>query len=227
GAKVSVYADSSGSNLLASTTTDGNGSYTVSRVVWSTSSPAFGKTADYTTIYIQVTHDDYATSDLTAVKIVSDSTNGSQGDVQLTRTRFTMPTFSGRVTSYNSEKYKESGDDDYDDYPVWLCYKDDDGNFVRYSASSAETYTTSSALATYDTTTTYTHGNFAGLGGSTIKWEGTQGDNGYAESTVYIVFDYNKDLSISTGDTYATVTIQSGTDTYTVSYNNFTGEISD
>ncbi|MCR4677098.1 MAG: hypothetical protein K5634_07765 [Sphaerochaetaceae bacterium] len=230
-AKVSVYSDSSASNLLASTTTDSNGAYTVSRIVWESSNPKYGKTADYTTIYIKVTHDDFADSSIIPVTIVSDSTNDSQGYVELTRTRYDMPVFSGRVAEINTSasNYTQSFDSTYDEKNVWLCYKNG-SDFVRYADSTAQVYTTSAQVASYDTSSTYSHGNFSALGGTRIKWEATPGDDNYANMTVYIVFDAQDSGAdgfgeISTGDKYAAVVIQSGTDAYTVVYSSFTGTI--
>ncbi len=224
-AKVSVYSDSNGTNLMASTTTDANGAYTVRRIVWESSNPAFGKTADYTTIYIKVTHDDFEDSALIPVTIISDSTNDSQGSVELTRIRFPMPVFSGRVTSTTSTDYIES---EYDDLPVYLCYKDETG-YKRFAASSAKVYTTSAQVASYDSSTTFSHGNFSNLGGSTIKWEATPDENNYASMTVYLIFDHGGDLTedsegcfvLDSQDLIAEVVIQSGTQSYQVSYNSF------
>ncbi len=220
-AKVYVYSDSNGTALMASTRTDANGAYTVSRVVWESQNPDFGKTADYATIYIRVTHDDFESSSLIPVTIISDSTNDSLGDVELVRKYFPMPVFSGRVTPTESNS---ATDESYDYLPVWLCYKDGE-DFVRFVDDSAQVNTTSTQLASYDANSKYSHGNFSNLGGSRIRWEGSVDEHNYASTIVYIVFDANRSLSIDSGDTYADVVVQSGKDAYQVTYNEFTGTI--
>lgn len=56
------------------TTTDAEGSFVISNIVWKESSPDFGKDADYTTIYLLYYHENYGlTKDQTV--ITSDSTS--------------------------------------------------------------------------------------------------------------------------------------------------------
>ena len=64
------------SSYVGRTTTANDGTFTISRLVWETTSPAFGKTADYRDIFLTFHHDDYGLkTNKTTVTIVSDSTN--------------------------------------------------------------------------------------------------------------------------------------------------------
>jgi ribosomal protein S9 len=71
----------SSSSYVGRTTTAEDGTFTISRLVWETASPAFGKTADYRDIYFIFNHEDYGLHvNSTPVTIVSDSTNTNMVD---------------------------------------------------------------------------------------------------------------------------------------------------
>jgi len=188
-AKVFVYDSPSLEEPIASTRTNANGDYTVNRIVWKTGKGAFGKTADYHTVYIYVEHEDFEIkADYVKAKIISDSTNAGMADVEMTRVRYTVPSFSGRITS----DIDASVTSDYDEVEVWLCYKED-GNYVRFTDSEAKTATAFTQTGS-DSSPWYMHGGFSGLGGGNMKYSKTD----YPE--LWVVADLNKDGTISTGD---------------------------
>ena len=63
-------------NYYGHTSTDDNGNFTISNIVWKAEKPEFGKDADYTTIYLLFYHENYGlTKDSTV--ITSDSTSNT------------------------------------------------------------------------------------------------------------------------------------------------------
>jgi len=196
GAKVLVYDNTSFSEAIGSARTDANGNYTVSKIVWKTTNPKYGKSADTHTVYIKVIHEDFEmSSDYITARLVSDSTNSGMADVMMEKTRYTVPSFSGRITT-------DPADADIppvagkDEVPVYLAYKEDNGSYVRFTDDEAVTYTTWTQIGT-DMTPQYIHGNFTGLGGGNMKYAVAD----YPE--VYVVADMDKDGEVGTGDKVA------------------------
>jgi hypothetical protein len=169
GAKILVYDDTSFSEPIGSARTDANGNYSVSKIVWKTKDPKFGKTADNHTVYVKVTHEDFEMKDayITA-RIVSDSTNIGMADVEMTKTRYTVPVFSGRIIAVDDAD-KDSPSTEYDGVPVYLAYKNSDDQYIKFTNDEAVTYTTSVQVGT-DYNPYYIHGTFAGLGGGNMKY---------------------------------------------------------
>ena len=167
GAKVLVYDDTSFSEVIGSARTDANGNFTVSKIVWKTTSPKYGKTADSHTVYIKVTHEDFEmSSDYITARLVSDSTNSGMADVKMTKTRYTVPSFSGRIVSAASDK--DTPVTANDGVAVYLAYKDG-SDYVRFDDDEAVVYTTGIQMGT-DYSPYYVHGNFTGLGGGNMKY---------------------------------------------------------
>lgn len=168
GAKVLVYDNTSFTEVIGSARTDANGNFTVSKIVWKTTSPKYGKTADNHTVYIKVTHEDFEmTSDYITARLVSDSTNSGMADVQMTKTRYTVPTFSGRIVEAATENNLPVSDA-YDGVPVYLAYKDG-SEYVKFDDDEAVVYTNGIQMGT-DYSPYYVHGNFTGLGGGNMKY---------------------------------------------------------
>ncbi len=66
------------SMIKGSTTTDANGNFTISALIWNSTSPVFGKTADVKEIYFLFYHELYGLQkNHFAVRIYSDATNSS------------------------------------------------------------------------------------------------------------------------------------------------------
>ena len=170
GAKILVYDSTSFSEAIGSARTDANGNFTVSKIVWKTTDPKFGKTADNHTVYIKVTHEDFEMKDeyITA-KIVSDSTNSGMADVEMTKTRYTVPTFSGRIVDAGVDNDKAFVED-YDGVPVYLAYKNSDNQYIKFTNDEAVVYTNGVQMGT-DYSPYYIHGTFAGLGGGDMKYK--------------------------------------------------------
>lgn len=61
-------------NYYGHTSTDTNGNFTISNIVWKSDKPEFGKDADYTTIYLLFYHENYGLTKGSTV-ITSDSTS--------------------------------------------------------------------------------------------------------------------------------------------------------
>jgi len=193
GAKILVYDSTSFAEPIGSARTDANGNYTVSKIVWKTTDPKYGKTADNHTVYIKVTHEDFEMNDdyITA-RIVSDSTNSGMADVEMKKTRYTVPTFSGRITSGQASGAAVPPSAD-DEVPVYLAYKDEDDAFQIFPDDEAVVYTTWTQMGT-ETTPLYIHGNFTGLGGGNMKYAVAE------YPAVYVVADMNRDGKVNTGD---------------------------
>lgn len=196
GAKVLVYDNTSFTEVIGSARTDANGNFTVSKIVWKTTSPKYGKTADNHTVYIKVTHEDFEmTSDYITARLVSDSTNSGMADVKMTKTRYTVPTFSGRITADPADTGVPpvAGKDEV---PVYLAYKQDNGSYERFTDDEAVVYTTWTQIGT-DMTPQYIHGNFTGLGGGNMKYAVAD----YPK--VYVVADIDNDGEVGAGDRVA------------------------
>jgi len=196
GAKILVYDSSSFTEVIGSARTDANGNFTVSKIVWKTTDPKFGKTADNHTVYIKVTHEDFEMKDayITA-RIVSDSTNSGMADVEMKKTRYTVPVFNGRIVEGNAD-YAKPFVETSDEIPVYLTYEGEDGRYTRFTDVEATVSTTGNNIGT-DTTPYYKHGNFAGLGGGNMKYVLAD----YPE--VYILADMNADGAVGSGDKVA------------------------
>ena len=209
GAKVLVYDNASCSEVIGSARTDANGNFTVSKIVWKSSNPKYGKTADTHTVYIKVTHEDFEMADdyITA-SLVSDSTNSGMADVKMTKVRYTVPVFRGRIDSHTSDDSPIS--ETYDEVPVYICTKDGE-DYVRFTDTEA-TVTTSGNQA--GDLAIFTHGHFEGLGGGDMK---------YAKDTVvYIAADMDRDGEIGAGDLVSKLSYRiDESTTYTLSAGNF------
>ena len=142
GAKILVYDNTSFSEVIGSARTDANGNFTVSKIVWKSSNPKYGKTADNHTVYIKVSHEDFEMkNEYITASLISDSTNSGMADVEMTKVRYTVPTFSGRIVAVNdTDKAKAVTDDD--GVPVYLAYKDSNNNYVKFTNDEAVVYTT-------------------------------------------------------------------------------------
>lgn len=80
-----TFNPSTGGNYIPITSTDGQGRFTIGKLLWKTDKPEFGKTADYQDIYLLYFHPDYGlVKEPTRVTVVSDSNNSSR--VQTTMT---------------------------------------------------------------------------------------------------------------------------------------------
>ena len=187
GAKILVYEDTSFSEVIGSGTSDDRGNFTVSKIVWKTTSPKYGKTADVHTVYIKVTHEDFEmSSDYITARLVSDSTNPGMADVKMEKVRYTVPVFRGRIDSNTSDASPIS--ETYDEVPVYICSKDG-SDYIRFSGTEA-TVTTSSNQA--GDLAIFTHGHFEGLGGGNLKYS--------KDTLVYIAADMDRDGEIGVGD---------------------------
>ena len=71
-----------GSGYVATTTTNGNGEFTVNKIVWETKKSEFGKTADVSRLYLIFYHEDYKPAQTDAT-VISGSTNSSNVYVEL------------------------------------------------------------------------------------------------------------------------------------------------
>jgi len=71
-----------GSGYVATTTTNGNGEFTVNKIVWETKKSEFGKTADVSRLYLIFYHEYYKPAETDAT-IISGSTNSSNVYVEL------------------------------------------------------------------------------------------------------------------------------------------------
>ena len=71
-----------GAGYVATTTTNGNGEFTVNKIVWETKKSEFGKTADVSRLYLIFYHEDYRPAETDAT-IISGSTNSSNVYVEL------------------------------------------------------------------------------------------------------------------------------------------------
>ena len=213
-AKVYVYSSASSSEPLASTRTDTNGNFTVSKIVWETDKGKFGKTADLHTVYIKVVHEDFEmTEPYITATLISDSSNAGMADVEMRQVRFTVPSFGGRIVSSGADDIPVSGD--YDEITVYLCYEKDDGSygfFDDYQESSVNTFASQSGT---DAHPFYTHGNFTNLGGGNMKLKDI--------SDVYVWADMNSDKVINTSDLIAgPYPIDKGKNSYTLKGSDFT-----
>ncbi len=78
------------SSYIGKTTTGDNGSFVVSKLVWESMSPEFGKTADYNRLYLLFYHEDYGLYKNTGdIVVVSDSNNADTVYEELTKIRKT------------------------------------------------------------------------------------------------------------------------------------------
>lgn len=206
GAKILVYDNTSFSEAIGSARTDANGNFTVSKIVWKSSNPKYGKTADNHTVYIKVSHEDFEmTTDYVTASLVSDSTNSGMADVEMTKVRYTVPTFSGRISDPTTiDTYKDTPYTDDDGVPVCLAYKDSNNNYVKFTNDEAVVYTTAVQAGT-DYTPYYIHGNFTGLGGGNMK---------------YAVAEY-PEVYVLTGDKVAGPYKIDGVSSYQVYYSDF------
>lgn len=71
-----------GSGYVAATTTNANGEFTVNKIVWKTTNPEFGKTADVSKLFLIFYHEDYKPAKADAT-VISGSTNSSNVYVKL------------------------------------------------------------------------------------------------------------------------------------------------
>ena len=69
------------SNATATTTTNDNGQFSVSKIIWKTNNPSFGKTADKINLYLIIYKSGFGVNGFNknsnAISITSDSTNES------------------------------------------------------------------------------------------------------------------------------------------------------
>ncbi len=187
GAKILVYDNTSFSEAIGSARTDANGNFTVSKIVWKSSNPKYGKTADNHTVYIKVSHEDFEmTSDYITASLVSDSTNSGMADVKMKKVRYTVPTFSGRITTDPADT-NTPPIETQDEVPVYLVYKvGNSSSYERFSDNEAVVYTTWTQIGT-DVSPLFIHGTFTGLGGGNMKYAVKDYPN------VYLHADKNKD----------------------------------
>lgn len=81
-----IYTPSYDGNNIPTTTTDAGGNFTISKLVWKTTKPEFGKSADLLDVYLLYFHPDYGlVKEQEYVTIVSDSNNSSRVSTQLER----------------------------------------------------------------------------------------------------------------------------------------------
>lgn len=154
-----------------STQTGTDGSFTVSKIVWNTSSPVWGKDNDRTKLYMM-----YYSKDATLLKddqvysIVSGSTNQAKIRANLKKCFITFP----GVTSYIRDMGpKESNEDirkaedgrPLDDGRTLALYVHD-ANSPENGWTEIKSYKTTAATENSPTSgdTYYTHGNFTSLG---------------------------------------------------------------
>ena len=71
-----------GSGYVAATTTNANGEFTVNKIVWKTTNPEFGKTADVSKLFLIFYHEDYKPAKADAT-VISGSTNSRNVYVKL------------------------------------------------------------------------------------------------------------------------------------------------
>ncbi len=71
------------SNAISVGKSDAKGEYSLSRAVWHSSSPKYGKTADVTNFYLIIYHEDYCLTTKDIPGVTSDSTNLHVGDEKL------------------------------------------------------------------------------------------------------------------------------------------------
>ena len=184
GAKILVYDNTSFSEVIGSARTDANGNFTVSKIVWKSSNPKYGKTADNHTVYIKVSHEDFEmTDEYITANLISDSTNSGMADVEMTKVRYTVPTFSGRIVPADGAD-KDKAVTDKDGLAVHIVYKDAENKYVEFPNDEAVVYTTAIQAGT-DYSPYYIHGTFAGLGGGNMKYSVKE----YPEVYVLVVLD--------------------------------------
>lgn len=194
GAKILVYDNTSFSEAIGSARTDANGNFTVSKIVWKSSNPKYGKTADNHTVYIKVSHEDFEmTDEYITASLISDSTNSGMADVEMTKVRYTVPTFSGRITRDAADTTNPPVAT-LDGVPVYLVYKvGNSSSYERFSDDEAVVYTTWTQIGA-DISPLYIHGNFAGLGGGNMKYAVKDYPN------VYVFVDKDRDGIIDESD---------------------------
>ena len=189
GAKILVYDNTSFSEVIGSARTDANGNFTVSKIVWKSSNPKYGKTADNHTVYIKVSHEDFEmTDEYITANLISDSTNSGMADVEMTKVRYTVPTFSGRITTGPADTTNPPVANK-DEVPVYLVYKvGNSSSYEIFPDDEAVVHTTWTQIGTdAEANPLYIHGNFTDLGGGNMKYAVKDYPN------VYLHADKNKD----------------------------------
>lgn len=84
GVKLSFSPSTSG-NYIPATSTNADGEFSISKLIWKTTNPEFGKTASYLDVYLLYFSDDYGlVKEADKVTIVSDSSNSSRVKTSLT-----------------------------------------------------------------------------------------------------------------------------------------------
>lgn len=101
------------SNATATTTTNDNGQFSVSKIIWKTNSPAFGKTADKINLYLIVYKSGFGINGFNknsnSISITSDSTNESSYTESFKRTeKVSNITFSLSNVANNGEAINDT-----------------------------------------------------------------------------------------------------------------------
>lgn len=147
-----------------------DGSFTVSRIVWNTGSPKWGRDYDKTKIYLM-----YYNKDATLLKdenvysIVSGGANSATIRANLKRQFTTFPGISGYVRDNTSNTPQEKGSKDDDSRNLELYVKTGNtdgykGVFTDLKKESGKRSTSSAEVSYSDTYNYTTHGNYANLG---------------------------------------------------------------
>ncbi|MDD3058979.1 MAG: hypothetical protein PHO72_11725 [Sphaerochaeta sp.] len=80
-----TFSPTTGGNYIPTTSTNDNGYFTISKLIWENAHPEFGKTADYFDVYLLYFKSDYGlVKEDSKVTIVSDSNNSSRVNTTLT-----------------------------------------------------------------------------------------------------------------------------------------------
>ena len=80
-----TFSPTTGGNYIPTTSTNDNGYFTISKLIWENAHPQFGKTADYLDVYLLYFKSDYGlVKEDSRVTIVSDSNNSSRVNTMLT-----------------------------------------------------------------------------------------------------------------------------------------------
>lgn len=101
------------SNATATTTTNDNGQFSVSKIIWKTNSPAFGKTADKISLYLIVYKSGFGINGFNknsnSISIASDSTNESTYTESFKRTeKVSTITFNLTNVANNGENINDT-----------------------------------------------------------------------------------------------------------------------
>lgn len=194
-----------------STQTGNDGSFTVSRIVWGTSSPVWGKDYDKTPIYMLYYHKDSTLlKDDTIYSIVSGSTNQSKIRANLKRCFITFPGITGYVRDSSGDDVQNKGTSNDDSRNLELFVKNGATNgeykglSTDFNYSSGMKTTKSAETAMSDTYYYTTHGNYNALG-SGVRMRLIYDENSDAGYIMYYIKDTTGSVPTGKEDMYKKV----------------------